>query len=330
MAFDDHTNFAYSTLTNAPGTAGTTFSVQAGDGAKFPIPPFNATVWPAGVQPTGAASGNAEIIRVTGIATDDLTATRTQEGSTNRNITPAGYQIAATITDKTITDIEASAAPTISYYRNLVPQNSVAPYATLGIPFDTLVIQPLSPVEELGFPGNMTISTWLMHMSGSATATSLSSSYSSTVLIGLYSFVNSTQISMVNSVSTTWARAAATGNTTNWLGPRFLTIHSSQWSSQPVLSYRTKYWWGVIHRSNNFSAMGALWLGQYIGASTTHSGTVGVSQATNVSRGPVPFLGVISSQTSLPATIGNSQVTKANATAGFNPGIVLENLFSVF
>ena len=108
MSVDAHANFAYSTLTNAPGTAGTTFSVQTGDGAKFPTPPFNATVWPAGVQPTGAAGGNAEIIRVTSIATDDLTATRTQEGSTNRDITPAGYQIAATITVKTLTDAEKS------------------------------------------------------------------------------------------------------------------------------------------------------------------------------------------------------------------------------
>lgn len=103
---DSHKNFAYSTLTNAPGTSGTTFSVQAGDGALFPTAPFNCTVWPTGVQPTSA---NAEIVRVTSKSTDDFTVTtspsRNQEGSTNQNVA-SGWQIAAAITAKTFTDVE--------------------------------------------------------------------------------------------------------------------------------------------------------------------------------------------------------------------------------
>jgi hypothetical protein len=116
---DAHANFAYSTLTNAPGTTGTTFSVQTGDGAKFPTPPFNATVWPAGVQPI---STNAEIVRVNTIATDNLTVdargpATTQENSTNQTVA-AGWQIAATITAKTITDLEAPLSVTLLTYQN--------------------------------------------------------------------------------------------------------------------------------------------------------------------------------------------------------------------
>lgn len=100
----NHKNFAYSTLTNAPGSAGTTFNLQAGDGAKFPELPFNATVWPAGVQPT---STNAEIVVVTAYNGDDaITVTRAQEGTSAINISTTGYQFAATITAKTLTDAE--------------------------------------------------------------------------------------------------------------------------------------------------------------------------------------------------------------------------------
>ncbi len=103
---DAHKNFSYSTILTAPSpaTSGTSLVVQSGDGAKFPTPPFNATVWPTGVQPL---TTNAEIVRVTAIATDTFTITRLQESTSARSIV-VGDQIAATITVKTITDIESS------------------------------------------------------------------------------------------------------------------------------------------------------------------------------------------------------------------------------
>ena len=84
--------------------------MQSGDGAKFPAVSFNATVWPAGQNPTTA---NAEIIRVSAIATDTFTIAREQEGSSARTIV-VGDQIAATITAKTLTDAEGS-SPVKSY-----------------------------------------------------------------------------------------------------------------------------------------------------------------------------------------------------------------------
>lgn len=104
---DAHKNFAYSTILTAPSpaTSGTSLVLASGDGTKFPAVSFNATVWPAGVQPL---TTNSEIIRVTTIATDTLTITRAQESTSARSIL-VGDQIAATITAKTLTDIEGMA-----------------------------------------------------------------------------------------------------------------------------------------------------------------------------------------------------------------------------
>lgn len=105
---DAHANFAASLVATAPSpaTSGTSLVVTAADGAKFPAVPFNATIWPAGAQPTTA---NAEIVRVTARSTDTLTITRAQEGSSARTVI-VGDQIAATITAKTLTDVETVAA----------------------------------------------------------------------------------------------------------------------------------------------------------------------------------------------------------------------------
>lgn len=104
--FDAHANFAYSTVATAPSPAssGTSLVVHAGDGAKFPAVPFNATVWPANAQPL---TTNAEIVRVTAVSTDTFTITRAQESTSARAIV-AGDQIALTITKKIVTDIETA------------------------------------------------------------------------------------------------------------------------------------------------------------------------------------------------------------------------------
>ena len=103
---DAHANFAFSTLTNSPGPGGTSLTVTAGTGTRFPATPFNATVWPATALPT---PDNAEIVRVTGITSDTFTITRAQESTTAKNLV-SGYYIAATVTAKTLTDIETAAS----------------------------------------------------------------------------------------------------------------------------------------------------------------------------------------------------------------------------
>lgn len=104
MAIDTHKNLAASTVATAPSpaTSGTTLVVAAGQGARFGTAPFNATVCAAGVV---ADPSNSEIVRVTAVSTDTLTIRRAQEGTVARAIL-VGDQIIASITGKTIRDVE--------------------------------------------------------------------------------------------------------------------------------------------------------------------------------------------------------------------------------
>ena len=92
---DSLKNFAASLVATAPSpaTSGTSLVVTAGQGSYFPATPFDATIWPAGSQPSNT---NAEIVRVTNVSTDTFTITRAQYGTTAQSIT-AGYQIAQTV-----------------------------------------------------------------------------------------------------------------------------------------------------------------------------------------------------------------------------------------
>lgn len=112
---DVHKNLAYSNVATAPSPAasGTSLVVTAGQGALFPIPPFNATVWATAVNPL---TTNAEIVRVTAISTDTFTIVRAQEGTNARSVI-VGDQIANTITVKTLTDVE-NAGLSIMFSRN--------------------------------------------------------------------------------------------------------------------------------------------------------------------------------------------------------------------
>jgi hypothetical protein len=82
---DAHANFAVSSVATAPSpaTSGTSLVVASGEGSRFPAVPFNAVIAPASATPTPA---NAEVVRVTARATDTLTITRAQEGSTARTV----------------------------------------------------------------------------------------------------------------------------------------------------------------------------------------------------------------------------------------------------
>jgi hypothetical protein len=77
--------------------------VTAGQGGRFPTAPFNATICPTATVPDPS---NAEIVRVTLISTDTLTITRAQEGTSARTVV-VGDQIFASITAKTLTDVES-------------------------------------------------------------------------------------------------------------------------------------------------------------------------------------------------------------------------------
>lgn len=151
--FDAHTNFAYSTVATAPSPAssGTSLVVHAGDGSLFPAVPFNATVWPAATQPL---STNAEIVRVTARSTDTLTITRAQESSSARSIL-AGDQIAATVTQKTLNDVENALGCKI--YRTTT--QSISSGAWTAISFDSERFDTDSMHESVTHPTRITFNT---------------------------------------------------------------------------------------------------------------------------------------------------------------------------
>jgi hypothetical protein len=134
---DAHKNFAYSTVLVAPSpaTSGTSLTVFTGQGALFPAAPFNAVVWPTGTNPLAS---NAEIVRVTAIAGDVFTITRAQESTTARTVL-IGDNIAASITAKTLEDVEFPAvtqaeaeAGTVTAIRNWTPQRVAQAIAALS------------------------------------------------------------------------------------------------------------------------------------------------------------------------------------------------------
>lgn len=120
---DAHANFAYSLVAAAPSPplSGTSLTLMASDGALFPDAPFNVTVWPPNVAPRAS---NAEVVRVTAKVGDVLTISRTQEGSAAQAIA-AGWQVAATITRKTLTDIETDVDAALVARRAQVMTNAL-------------------------------------------------------------------------------------------------------------------------------------------------------------------------------------------------------------
>lgn len=156
---DAHKNFAISTIATAPvpPASGTSLAVAAGEGSLFPATPFNAVVWPAGVSPTAA---NAEVIRVTTVATDTFSAvTRTQQGSSARTIL-VGDQVAAVLTAADLDDYVAVTAKRVVQVVNFqtgavatgtatIPGDDSVPQNTEGTEFMTLAITPKSAGNTL-------------------------------------------------------------------------------------------------------------------------------------------------------------------------------------
>ena len=192
MAFDAHKNLAVSAVASAPSpaTSGTTLTVTAGEGARFPAPPFNATVWPVNAMPTPL---NGEVIRVTGRATDTLTIARAQEGTTARAV-GTGDLIAATITAKTLTDLETQAA--LKDARNTFTQSqeirTVAPLLALADQsapansgtFDVVSYGQLLQLRALNDAQDTVLSTFLFRRGGAIEVTGTISELGRTVPLG--------------------------------------------------------------------------------------------------------------------------------------------------
>ncbi len=213
-------------------------------------------------------------------------------------------------------------SPTLTVWANNFGSGSGAVQGTANM---SLLVFPLSPAPGM-FPGIMTASTLLLGMSGNLTATASSSSHSFSVSLGLYTLANSTQLSLMNSASTTFGTGAgATGNSSMYHGPRQLSFHSSQWSVVPALS-QTQYWIGLWMRSSNLavpmSVSGFRWMGP------SFSGLLGVGNTDSSASRPFPGMGVFSGtfSSAMPGSIAFSQLRQADANAAVIPTIVIRNI----
>lgn len=207
---DQHKNFAYSTVATAPSpaTSGTSLIVASGDGNKFPTPPFNATIWPTATQPTltGDTATTAEIVRVTGISTDTLTIERADAATTgepnntatNRTIV-TGDQIAASVTAKTLTDIENN------YVNSWTPfmlqtgsgLQTLAANGTNNAGTGSMLLFPVTLQAPVKF--NQILVGNSLSLSTSARTESIANSYYS--YFGIYSMQSSTLFSLISSNS---------------------------------------------------------------------------------------------------------------------------------
>lgn len=212
---DAHKNFAYSTLTNSPGTTQPTATFSVVNAGQFPtIFPFNATVWPSAGQPT---SSTAEIVTVTAVNVNDFTVTRGAEGTTIQSVA-SGWQMAATITAKTLTDIENNNY--INSYSPFIPASAWTGLQTIGgsnltSGTNSLYVFPITLPYPTKF-NQIIIANSLSYVWNSTAGAGTNSYYS---LYGLYSMINASSVMSLISASSYWIYESFSNASMTWSYP---------------------------------------------------------------------------------------------------------------
>ena len=274
---DAHKNFAYSTIATAPSptTSGTSLVVASGQGTLFPTPPFNATIWPANAQPT---STNAEIVRVTAISTDTFTISREQEGSSSRSVL-VGDQIAASITAKTLTDVENPVASWSPFIFSSVSASSIQTLASASgqSSSGSLYVFPLT------VNGNVQFNQAVLPVSVSYVTTAQQGSNSYYVRYGLYTMNASTALSLMAQGSfsmaetfNTSSRTLSFASTTHTSGYGYDTLAMSN-TAQIVNYISGTRWWGLQFGSDMHLTNGIYYIGLMSQRSTANNSQGGVS-----------------------------------------------------
>lgn len=276
---DAHKNFAESLVSTvpSPATTGTSLVVTTGEGSLFPTPPFNATIWPAGEQPT---SNNAEIVRVTAISTDTFTIDREQEGTRARKIL-VGDQIVAAITAQSIVDFENEVgtwSPFIFSSASASGLQTIAS-ATGQSSSGSLLVFPVT------VNGNIKFNRAILPVSLSYTTSSGLGSNSYYSYFGLYSMNASTALSMIasnsfsmaesmNTLSRTWSLPT----TTNTSGYGYGTLAMSN-TAQIVNYINGTRWFGLQFGSQMRLTNGIYYIGVMSIRSTDNNSGAGLSVA---------------------------------------------------
>lgn len=91
-------------------TSGTAITLTSGQGARFPQPgnSFWVTVWDAASFPNPSDDANMEIMLVTARATDVLTVTRAQLGTTAKSTHATGRRVQLLVQDQQLADVHTA------------------------------------------------------------------------------------------------------------------------------------------------------------------------------------------------------------------------------
>ena len=102
MPIDAYKNGSFSAFAVGFDNVANSANLVAGTGSKFPIAPFNCTVWNSTDYLNPLDDPFYEIIRITDVSGDTMTFIRGQEGTSayNHNLAGKVYGVAATITAK--------------------------------------------------------------------------------------------------------------------------------------------------------------------------------------------------------------------------------------
>lgn len=201
-------------------------------------------------------------------------------------------------------------SPVASWYDNM-PQatNSVGivTFSAAGID-RTLRVVPL----EQHFPFDITAGTFMMDVSLSDGAATLTSAYSYTVSIGVYTSTGAT-LSLLNSASVSFGFVADANNSDSIVGQRFLTVPAANWSSSPVFREGSQYFLGTLHSTSGRALASFTILGKIMWSSGVRSGSIGNGSVADTTKGFAPFYGVFTTTIgSMPASIANSDLGKTS------------------
>ena len=173
-------------------------------------------------------------------------------------------------------------------------------------------VVPLHP--EGPFPAPMTIATLEHLVQGSSwTTTAGTGSFGFTYRGGLFTLANSTQLTLINSFSSTFSSTTQSFSARQNLyhGQRWFSVHSSQWSSQPVLSAGVNYWYAYLISTAGTSVLTGE-MGVQVNQLANFRGFVGVSQTSTQGTGAGPFWGWVSNN-AIPTNISQIQIQTVSA-----------------
>jgi hypothetical protein len=314
-----------STFGNTAGNTGTKFGtiVLAGTN-NVTLSQISGSAGVHTIQISAAGGGGGGGVAAAGVSTGGNTS-----GNTGTQTGTIVFQATGNLTASQVTGaggvhtVQLSAdGPKLSIWANHFGSASAALAGTANA---TLLVFPLCPDRGV-FPGVMTVNTMAIGFSASMTATASSSSHTHRFSVGIYTLNNSTQLGLLNFVSTSVGTGAGnTGNSSMYHGPRLLTIHSSAWNVQPVFT-QTQYWVALWIRSSNLAP--ALSLSGFRWMTSLYSGHLGVGNTNSTSSRPFPGMGVYSvsfTSTAMPAVIGFGELLQANANAPLIPTILFNN-----